>query len=67
VIAFAGIAVALLWVRTAEDLFLQLALIETANVGWYALRLASTPASPGGRPRVPGQGLPMPAPARSIE
>jgi len=67
VIAFAGIAVALLWVGTAEDLFLQLALIETANVGWFALRLASTPASPGGRPPVPGQRLPMPAPARSIE
>jgi hypothetical protein len=69
-IAFGGLAVALLWVSTAEDLFRQLAVIEAVVVGWYAVRLA-TPPPPTGRSPVPAQrgAAPAPAPraARSIE
>jgi hypothetical protein len=39
VVAFGSLAVAVLWVRSAEDLFLQLAACEVAVVLWYVLRM----------------------------
>ena len=53
-VAFAGLAVALLWVGSAEDLFLQLAVAEVVVVLWFVLRIRTTPAAaiPAG-PRVP--------------
>ncbi|WP_305782736.1 hypothetical protein [Symbioplanes lichenis] len=41
-IAFAGLALALLWVSVAEDLFLQLAVAEALVVAWFAGRMRST-------------------------
>jgi hypothetical protein len=38
-VAFGSLALAVLWVRSVEDLFLQLAACEVAVVGWYALRM----------------------------
>jgi hypothetical protein len=44
-VAFAGLAVALLWVGSAEDLFLQLAAAEVVVVLWFVLRIRSTSAT----------------------
>jgi hypothetical protein len=41
VIAFAGLALALLWVTVAEDLFLGLAIAEVLVVAWFATRMRS--------------------------
>ncbi|WP_306215120.1 hypothetical protein [Actinoplanes sp. RD1] len=38
-IAFAGLALALLWVSAAEDLFLQLVVAEALVVAWFAARM----------------------------
>jgi hypothetical protein len=45
--AFGGLAVAIVWVRSPQDLFLQLAVCEFAVVGWYTLRLRTTPPPAG--------------------
>jgi hypothetical protein len=45
VVAFGGLAVAVLWVGTAADLFLQLAVCEALVVLWFAVRIRSTVAS----------------------
>jgi len=48
-VAFGSLALAALWVRSVEDLFLQLAACELAVVAWYSLR-SRAPA--GGAPPV---------------
>jgi hypothetical protein len=53
VLAFAGLAAAVLWVRSARDLFLLLAAVEVAVVLWYALRLRGTPAAAPAPVRAP--------------
>ena len=52
-VAFAGLAVALLWVRTAGDLFLQLAVCEALVVAWFAVRLRTARRAPAAPPRIP--------------
>jgi hypothetical protein len=42
VVAFGGLTVAVLWVGTAADLFLQLAVCEALVVLWFAVRIRST-------------------------
>ncbi len=42
VVAFGGLAVAVLWVSTAGDLFLQLAVCEVLVVLWFAVRIRSS-------------------------
>jgi len=48
-VAFGSLGLAVLWVRSVEDLFLQLAACELAVVAWYSLR-SRAPA--GGAPPV---------------
>jgi hypothetical protein len=60
VVAFASLAVAVLWVRSATDLFLQLAACEVAVVLWYALRLRGTPET-ASVPSIPRPRVPEPA------
>jgi hypothetical protein len=62
VIAFGGVAAAVLWVDTAEDLFLQLAVIEAGIVAWYALRVTTTRLPVPDRPPVPALRSSLPAP-----
>ncbi len=52
-IAFAGLAVALLWARTAGDLFLQLAVGEALVVAWFAVRLRAAGGAPVPPPVIP--------------
>jgi hypothetical protein len=47
-VAFASLAVAVLWVGSAEDLFLQLAVCEVVVVLWFAVRIRTTPADAHG-------------------
>ena len=47
-VAFASLAVAVLWVGSAEDLFLQLAVCEVVVVLWFAVRIRTTPAGAHG-------------------
>jgi hypothetical protein len=42
VVAFGGLAVAVLWVSTAGDLFLQLAVCEVLVGLWFAVRIRSS-------------------------
>jgi hypothetical protein len=42
VVAFGSLAVAVLWVRSAEDLFVQLAACEAVVVLWYVWRIRGT-------------------------
>jgi hypothetical protein len=52
-IAFAGLAVALLWARSTADLFAQLAVGELLVVAWFAGRLRTAAAAPAAPPRIP--------------
>jgi len=61
VLAFAGLASAVLWVRSATDLFLVLALVEVAVIGWYALRLRGTAAGAGTPRASPASARPLTA------
>ena len=54
-VAFGGLAVAVLWVGSAEDLFLQLAVCEAVVVLWYALRIRMTADTVDERPAIPSQ------------
>jgi hypothetical protein len=57
VVAFGSLAVAVLWVRSAGDLFLQLAACEVVVVLWYVLRVRATPDRPPA-PSTPRQRTP---------
>ncbi len=52
-VAFAGVAVGRLWVRTAGALFLQLAGCEFLVVGWFAVRLRTARTAPATPPAIP--------------
>ncbi|GGL19519.1 hypothetical protein [Mangrovihabitans endophyticus] len=54
VVAFASLAVALLWVRHTGHLFAQLAAAEAVVVAWFAARLRTT----GARTGAAGPGMP---------
>jgi hypothetical protein len=54
VVAFGSLAVAVLWVRSAGDLFLQLAVCEAVVVLWYVIRTRTTP-DPLPAPAMPRQ------------
>jgi hypothetical protein len=54
-VAFGGLAVAVLWVGSAGDLFLQLAVCEAVVVLWYALRIRMTADTVDERPAISSQ------------